>query len=150
MASKAPGPRRLDEDEVEKLDAKVVVIQEEPLDGCIGKADQVEGLMPQENVHQKMFPMMSTDLAIDDHQVREDLEDELSEMYFSMPLMRSIVMSDVMCHCGGVMSSMASRPLGSSELCYHVKINQRGALLNLFGVGLCPRVPQKSLRRCQV
>ena len=42
MAGKAPGPRRLDEDEVGKLDAKVVVIQEGPLDGCLRKADQVD------------------------------------------------------------------------------------------------------------
>ena len=123
MAGKVPGPRRLDEDEVGKLDAKVVVIQEGPLDGCLRKADQVEDLMPQEDVHQKMSPMMSMDLSKIRLVADAGLQDALhiSVMDFSMSKMTLPVMKMDISHCGGVVSLVACKPLGSSWLCYHVK-----------------------------
>ena len=94
MAGKTPGPRRLDEDEVGKFDAKVVVIQEDALDGCIRKANQAEGLMPQvaqEDVHLNSSPKtMLKDLAIDDQVVDVDRDVDLSWMMPSTKMKRSM------------------------------------------------------------
>ena len=70
-----------------------------------------------------MFPMMSKDLARDD--LVEDADHGV-ETLFLMNLSSTMLpiprVKDVMSRCGGVVSSsMASRPLGSSGLCYHVK-----------------------------
>ena len=112
MAGKAPGPRRLDEDEVGKLDAKVVVIQEGPLDGCLRKADQVADLMPQEDVHQKMFPMMSTDLSKVRLAIDAGLQDALhiAVLNFSMSKVTLPMTKMDMSHCGGMVMSSAGRP----------------------------------------
>ena len=68
------------------------------------------------------FPMMSKDLARDDLVEDADPVDELSVMNSSMSSMTLPRMKiDEISRCGVVMSLMACRPLGSSELCYHVK-----------------------------
>ena len=108
-AGKTPRARRLNEDDPRELDDIAVVIPVDVSDGRlhIPKLDAL---------------LTVSKMSIQEGDAKDDLVDHADLDVEGLAMMPSKMMKELMCHCGGVvMSSMASRPLGSLGLCYHVK-----------------------------
>ena len=85
---------------------------------------------------------MSNDLATDDQVV--DVDRDVEDLSLKMPAMK---MKRLMSCCGEVMSLMHAGPLGSSGLCYHVKINDLWVHSGFVWMDFfVPRFPLKSSR----
>ena len=111
MAGKAPGPRRLDEDDPQELDDIPLVMLRDVVGGCLQIRKRNAHQCLQDDVLLMMSPMMSKDLSTDDLGVRRVPQDvlHLSVMHFSMSRMTLPVMKmDVIVVVGEI-------KMGSSE-----------------------------------
>ena len=150
MAGKAPGLRRLDEDDPQELDDIPLATLEDVVGGCLQIRGRAAPQRLQDDVLLTMFLMtMSKDLSTDDLGVRKDLQDalRLSAMYPAIPKMPSEKMKmDMIVVVDGVESS-AGRPRTDEPALLPCEIK--------MGSSEFPRgefqswIPQKSLESCQ-
>ena len=146
MAGKAPGPRRLDEDDLRELDDIPPVMLEDVVGGCLRSRKRDAHPCLQDDVLPTMFLMtVSKDLAKDDLVECEGHADatHLSAMYSAMSKMPSEKMK-MDSRCGGVVMSSAGRPRTDEPalLPCEIKMGSSEFVRGEFQFW----IPQKSLR----